>query len=229
MFQQLKWWRARRRFNKFLAFSDHGWLLVQHGRQYTLYPLNRDSDADAYYIETEDGKQYYEDNLGMMRSLNGVPFGIATDRGRPIVDAETAKTAAAMDQKDDEDRTLSPDDTLKISDIMQHMTVGELVPEDARKKIAIINPFHHIYDEPDIVDVRPVARLFRRSARPDTPRKAAKNAVEAERASQGLDLGTIGQTALILTSAFVGGLLTYIGFTASGGGGGIALPLIMLL
>ncbi|MDR9381140.1 MAG: hypothetical protein RI560_05635, partial [Natronomonas sp.] len=99
------------------------------------YPLNRDSDADAYYIETEDGKQYYEDNLGMMRSLNGVPFGIATDRGRPIVDAETAKTAAAMDQKDDEDRTLSPDDTLKISDIMQHMTVGELVPEDARKKI----------------------------------------------------------------------------------------------
>ncbi|MDR9395839.1 MAG: hypothetical protein RI571_16265, partial [Roseovarius sp.] len=122
MFQQLKWWRARRRFNKFLAFSDHGWLLVQHGRQYTLYPLERDSDADAYYIETEDGKQYYEDNLGMMRSLNGVPFGIATDRGRPIVDAETAKTAAAMDQKDDEDRTLSPDDTLKISDIMQHMT-----------------------------------------------------------------------------------------------------------
>ena len=109
------------------------------------------------------------------------------------------------------------------------MTVGELHPRDSEKSISIINPFHHIYDEPDIVDVRPVARLFRRSARPDTPRKAAKNAVEAERASQGLDLGTVGQTALILTSAFVGGLLTYIGFTASGGGGGIALPLIMLL
>jgi len=229
MFEKLKWWRASRRFNKFLSFSPNGWLLVQHGRQYALYPIERDSDADAYYIETEDGKQYYEDNLGMMRSLNGVPFGIATDRGRPVVDAETAKTAAAMDQKDDEDRTLSPDDTLKLEDIMQHMTVGELVPEDARKKIAIINPFHHIYDEPDIVDVRPVARLFRRAARPDTPRKAAKNAIEAERASQGLDLGPIGQTAMILSAVFVGGLLVYLAFTAGGSGGGVSLPLTMWL
>ncbi|HKJ86545.1 MAG TPA: hypothetical protein VKA06_10745 [Spirochaetia bacterium] len=229
MIEGLKWWRARRRFNKFLSFSEQGWLLVQSGKTYTLYPLNRDTDADAFYIETDDGREYYEDNLGMIRSLNGFPFGIATDRGRPIVDAEAAKTAAAMDQKDDEDRQLTEDSHLKVSDIMQHMTVGELHPRDSEKSISIINPFHHIHDEPDIVDVRPVARLFRRSARPDTPRKAAKNAVEAERASQGLDLGTVGQTALILTSAFVGGLLTYIGFTASGGGGGIALPLIMLL
>jgi len=109
---------------------------------------------------------------------------------------------------------------------MSHMTVGELHPKESERSIAIINPFQTIYDEPEIVDVRPVARLFRRSARPDTPRKAAKNAIEAERASQGLDLGTIGQTALILTSAFVGGLLTYIG-TTSQGGGGIALPLII--
>jgi hypothetical protein len=227
MLDNLKWWRARRRFNKFLSFAEHGWLLVQRGRNYTLYPLNRDKDADAYYIETDDGKEYYEDNLGMMRSLNGHPFGIATDRGRPIVDAETATVATAMDKKDDEDRRLTPDTLLKVGDIMEHMTVGELHPKDSERSISIINPFHTIYDEPEIVDVRPVARLFRRSARPDTPRKAAKNAVEAERASQGLDLGTVGQTALILTSAFVGGLLTYIGFSAQGGGGGIALPLII--
>jgi len=108
------------------------------------------------------------------------------------------------------------------------MTVGTLVPDDAERKIAIINPFHHTDDEPDIVDVRPTARLFRRAARPDTPRKAAKNAVEAERASQGLDLGTVGQTAMILMSAFIGGILTYIGTTAGGGGGGgIALPIML--
>jgi len=226
MLSGLKWWWNSRRFNKFLNYAEHGWLLVQRGRNYTLYPLERDIDADSYYIETEEGREYYEDNLGMMRSLNGHPFGIATDRGRPIVDAETARTAAGMDAKDDEERRLKPDSLLKVEDIMKHMTVGELHPKESERSIAIINPFQTIYDEPEIVDVRPVARLFRRSARPDTPRKAAKNAVEAERASQGLDLGTIGQTALILTSAFVGGLLTYIG-TTSQGGGGVALPLII--
>jgi len=228
MFEDLKWWRASRRLRKFLNYAENGWLLVQRGRNYKLYPMERDNDADSYVIETEDGKEYYEDNMGMVRTLNGHPFGIATERGRPIVDAETAETAAAMDDKDDEEQRLSPDTVLKVEDIMKHMTVGTLHPDDAERSIAIINPFHHIDDEPDIVDVRPTARLFRRAARPDTPRKAAKNAVEAERASQGLDLGTVGQTALILTSAFVGGLLTYIGTTA-GGGGSVSLPIMLLL
>jgi hypothetical protein len=228
MFRGLKKRLAQRRLQKFLSFASHGWLLVQRGRNYKLYPMERDNDADSYIVETEDGKEYYEDNLGMMRTLNGHPFGIATERGRPIVDAETAETAVAMDEKDDESKRLSPDSVVKIEDVMNHMTVGTLHPRDSDRSVAIINPFHLVEDEPDIVDVRPTARLFRRAARPDTPRKAAKNAVEAERASQGLDLGTIGQTALILTSAMVGGILTYIGTTA-GGGGGLSLPIMLLL
>jgi len=228
MFEDIKMRLTRWHFNRFIKSAEHGWLLIQRGRNYQLYPMERDNDADAYVIETEDGKEYYEDNMGMMRTLNGHPFGIATERGRPIVDAETAQTAAAMDNKDDEEQRLSPETAIKVSDIQDHMTVGTLVPDDAERKIAIINPFHLTDDEPDIVDVRPTARLFRRAARPDTPRKAAKNAVEAERASQGLDLGTVGQTAMILMSAFIGGILTYIGTTAGGGGGGgIALPIML--
>jgi len=133
MFEDLKWWRASRRLNKFLNFADNGWLLVQRGRNYKLYPMERDNDADSYVIETEDGKEYYEDNMGMVRTLNGHPFGIATERGRPIVDAETAETAAAMDDKDDEEQRLSPDTVLKVEDIMKHMAVGTLHPDDAER------------------------------------------------------------------------------------------------
>jgi len=122
---------AQRRLQKFLSFASHGWLLVQRGRNYKLYPMERDNDADSYIVETEDGKEYYEDNLGMMRTLNGHPFGIATERGRPIVDAETAETAVAMDEKDDESKRLSPDSVVKIEDVMNHMTVGTLHPRDS--------------------------------------------------------------------------------------------------
>jgi len=155
MFEDIKMRLTRWHFNRFIKSAEHGWLLIQRGRNYQLYPMERDNDADAYVIETEDGKEYYEDNMGMMRTLNGHPFGIATERGRPIVDAETAQTAAAMDNKDDEEQRLSPETAIKVSDIQDHMTVGTLVPDDAERKIAIINPFHLTDDEPRVGTASP--------------------------------------------------------------------------
>ncbi|MDR9412763.1 MAG: hypothetical protein RI531_09145, partial [Haloferacaceae archaeon] len=52
---------------------------------------------------------------------------------------------------------------------------------------------------------------------PDTPRKAAKNAVEAERANQGMDFGSLMQIGTIF-GAFMLGAIT-VEYIAGGSGG----------
>ncbi|MDR9412768.1 MAG: hypothetical protein RI531_09175, partial [Haloferacaceae archaeon] len=51
------------------------------------------------------------------------------------------------------------------------------------------------------------------------PRKAAKNAIEAERATQGIDLSQLTQIGTIF-GAFLLGAIT-VEFIAGGGGGGV--------
>jgi hypothetical protein len=212
-------WRINRRKKKLASISNDGWLWVQRGNQYELEQLHRDSDADAYYVERDDGtKEFYEDNIGMMHTWQGVPFGIATDRSRVIADAETAQIAATVDQKEESNELVNEDSVFRLGDIMEHLTVGQIAAQGGQKAI-IVNPFHRKDDEPDIVDVRPVTKLMRRAARPDTPRKAAKNAIEAERATKGLGIGG-AMDYIALISAFLVGAIT-VEYIAGGGGGGI--------
>ena len=216
---RIRQWRINRLKDKLANVSNDGWLWVQRGNQYELEELHRDSDADAYYIETDDEtREYYEDNLGMMHSFRGAPFGIATDRARVITDGETAQIATAMDQKDDNNELVTEDSVFRLGDIMQHLTVGQIEAPGGGKAI-IVNPFHRQADEPDIVDVRPITKMMRRASRPDTPRKAAKNAIEAERATQGIDLSQLTQIGTIF-GAFLLGAIT-VEFIAGGGGGGV--------
>ena len=211
-------WRINRRKKKLANISNDGWLWVQRGNQYELEQLHRDSDADAYYVERPDGsKEYYEDNIGMMHTWQGVPFGIATDRSRVIADAETAQIAATVDQKEESNELVDEDSVFRLGDIMKHLTVGQI---DAQGQRAIIvNPFHRRDEEPDIVDVRPVTKLMRRGARPDTPRKAAKNAIEAERATSGVDFSSFVQIGSLFAAFFLGGIM--VEYIAGSGGGGI--------
>jgi len=229
---RIRQWRINRLKDKLANISNDGWLWVQRGNQYELEELHRDSDADAYYIETDDDtREYYEDNLGMMHSFRGAPFGIATDRARVITDGETAQIATTMDEKEENNELVTEDSVFRLGDIMQHLTVGQIQAPGGGKAI-IVNPFHRQADEPDIVDVRPITKLMRRASRPDTPRKAAKNAIEAERATQGIGIGG-AMDYIALISAFLMGAIVVEFIAGSGSGGvdvgGIGLMILTLL
>jgi len=229
---RIREWRINRLKDKLANVSNDGWLWVQLLELVLVAPLHRDSDADAYYIETDDEtREYYEDNLGMMHSFRGAPFGIATDRARVITDGETAQIATTITEKDQNNELVTEDSVFRLGDIMKHLTVGQIQAPGGGKAI-IVNPFHRQADEPDIVDVRPITKLMRRASRPDTPRKAAKNAIEAERATQGIDLSQLSQIGTIF-GAFLLGAITVEFIAGSGSGGvdvgGIGLMILTLL
>jgi hypothetical protein len=200
--------------------NKDGWILMQRANRYELEAIEFDSDADAYRIKESD--EYLEDNVGMMHTLFGVPFGLASDQGRPVVDIDAAQTASGIDHKITDGGTIDLEQRMSIQDIMDHFKIGTV--QTSQGPAHIVNPFHATHDEEEIVDIRPTARLFGTASDPDTPRKAAKNAIEAERATQGMDLGQLGYWVQIVGSFLMGAIVTeYI--AGSSGGGGIDVPL----
>jgi len=225
MIDRVRNWFRDRRLRKFLGSTTHGWLLFQKGREYELKELGYDEALDCYFIQDEDGEDlYFEDELGRMGSLEGVPLGLASSQGRPIVDVQDAEHATAFDEKSTDKKPLKDDEVVTVKQMRESLQVARL--ELDHTNVEVINPFIDKERETDIVDLRPTFQLFRRSARPDTPRKAAKNAIAAERAKSGPDLGQIGYITTIFSAFFLGAIVTE--FIAGGSsGGGVALPVML--
>jgi hypothetical protein len=225
MIDRIRRWLNDRRLRKFLSSTTHGWLLFQKGREYELKELGYDEALDCYFIQDEDGEElYFEDELGRMGSLEGVPIGLASSQGRPIVDVQDAEHATAFDEKSTDKKPLQDEDVVTVKQMRDSLQVARLELDHAY--VEVINPFIDKERQTDIVDLRPTFQLFRRSARPDTPRKAAKNAIEAERAKSGPDLGQIGYITTIFSAFFLGAIVTE--FIAGGSsGGGVALPVML--
>jgi len=208
-------WRANRHLRKFLNANKEGWVLTQRGNRYTVDPVTRDADSDAFVVEFDEQKEYIEDNIGMMHYLEGVPFGLRNENARPVVDATAAAVAQTEAQKINDEHQLSVDDSLTLSEIIDRLTVGTVYTENGA--VMVVNPFHAIKDEPDVVDLRSVMRLFRHDADPKTPIKAAKNAIEAERAVSGFDWGNAAQIGGMLGAFFLGAIV--VEYIAGAGGG----------
>jgi hypothetical protein len=208
------------------ASKADGWLLVQRGNKFELEPAEYDSDADAYVITDGEGEdQFYEDTAGMMHTFRGVPLGLATDEARPIVDIENAKTATTAAHKMADGGVIPADQTLTVEQVRNRLKVGTI--NTSYGAAHIINPFHRAADEPDIVDLRESVRLFPNESSPDTPRKAADNAVEAERATGGLDVGNLTDWIQIVGSFLMGAIVTEYIAGSSSGGGGVDIPVTL--
>jgi len=83
--------------------------------------------------------------------------------------------------------------------------------------IHYVNPF--VEAENSVVDLRNIAKLFVHDSNPDAPRKAAENALEAERAlDDSYDLGQIAQYGMFIALLVLG-----YGFGAQSSGAGIAI------
>jgi hypothetical protein len=186
--------------------SDDGWLMVQSGNRYALEPAEYRPDANAYVVGSGEDERFFEDRAGLMHSWRGVPVGMVTDSDRPIVDIDTASTAAGADQKMTDGGKLAASSKLSVEEIANRLKVGEVDTQYGTSHI--VNPFHRVEDEPDVVDLRPATRLFPSETDPDTPRKAADNALEAERATDGLNVGKLTDWVQIVGSFLMGAIVT---------------------
>lgn len=201
-----------------LRSNKTGWLLTQRGTRYTLDPVTRDEDAGVYRVGSEDDAEYAEDSAGLMHTLEGVPLGLRLERQRSIVDVDMAESAHAAAEKRADGGLLAADDPKEktLAEVEDDLIVGK-VRGDQRDQL-YINPFAARDMIPDVLDLRNAAKLMRHDSDPNTPRKTAKNATEAERAFESWgDLKEMGKVAM----GFVLGMVaTYAGTTAGGGGGG---------
>jgi len=217
---------------KILQSNRAGWVLTQRGTTYDLDPVERDSDANCYKIGDGDDVEYVEDTAGMMHSLQGVPLGLRLEGERPIVDVETVESVVAQDTKvmdggeiepvdgpDFDDPEPDIDDLTEFDqdDLEDHFIIGKKTGRS--RKILYVNPYTLREKVPDLVDLRDAPKALQHDTDPDTPRKAAANAVEAERATLS-GWGEVWEFTKYAGAFFLGAIATYMGTTVSGGGGG---------
>jgi len=208
-------------FKKLLRSNGDGWVLTQRGNQYTIDPLERDPETDAYVTQDDE---YLEDHVGRMKILHGVPFGLHLEQFRQMTDIEDATIATAADSKVTDGGQLGVNEPITLAEVIDRLKVGEVFTNSGR--IVIVNPFHRTSDHADIVDLRPTMRLFRHGADPNTPKKAATNAIEAERAKSARDLGELLEWGKIAGSFLLGAIVAeYFG----GGGGSVPDVSLMIM
>lgn len=198
--------------------NKDGWALVQRGKKYSLEPLTRDEEMNAWRIGDEDEAEWKEDPADLMHSIHGVPLGLCLGEKRPMADIEAAAAGEKSSEKATDGGLLSQNDKLSLEEIQDRLVVGKL--QGAQKSIMYVNPF--VETPYDFVDLRNITKLFRHDADSDTPRKAAKNAKEAERAFD--KYGGIKEFGKIVTAFMLGAIATYIGGSGGGGGGGGGVP-----
>jgi len=204
-----------------LRSNKEGWALVQKGTKYELEPLTRDEEVQAYRIGDKNSGSYLDDT-GLMHTLEGTPLGLALEGKRPMVDIETAVAAEGASQMIADGGELARDQQLSIQDMQDRLKIGEVHGQN--RSVMYVNPFVDRDKSEDIVDLRNITQLLRYNTDSDTPRKAAKNAKEAERAFE--KYGGVKEVGKALAYVMVGAIATYIGTTGGGGGGGggVTLP-----
>ena len=213
-------WMADRRLRKALRSNRHGWVLTQRGNEYDIEPIEREEDTGMYV--TADSDEYIEDNAGMMHTLEGVPFGLRRDDSRPIVDVVAAQVAEGAASKLPDGGTIAEDDRFTIEEISERLLVGKF-RNGLGETIHYLNPFVHV-DSGHVVDLRNIGKLFLHDSNPDAPRKAAENALEAERAlNDGFQWGELGRYAMFVVMLVLG-----YGFGAQSSGAGISLGIMIM-
>ena len=213
-----------------LRGNKDGWVFVQRGKTYALEPLERDDDTDAWTTKHDDEEEteWLTDPADKLHTWHGVPIGLALEGQRPMVDVETTAAAEGAAQKTTDGGQLQATEQFSLEELQEQLVVGDLTLQQegaGSTVVRYINPFTDLPRE-QFVDLRPITKLLRYDAGSDIPRKAAKNATEAEQALDGgtSDLWEFGKAAGYI---MIGAICTYIGVTGGGGGGGTSVGLMI--
>lgn len=206
---------------RILRSSRDGWALVQSGSRYLLKPIERENGLAKVEIDGEKETFEFGDR---MHKLLDVPLGLALESQLVGADVETAVVADSVPVNPNGEN-LDLNQSLTIDEMMERLKIGEIATEAGR--FVFINPFVNV-DTSHIVDLRPITKLLRYDGSSDMPRKAAKNAIEAERNLEGADWGEAVTYGAILAAFLLGAISsTYIGGGGGGGGGGINIGLMI--
>jgi hypothetical protein len=153
-----------------------------------------------------------------------------TTRHEPIVDGGDSDADADADVDDDRSLLqrlgLRSTDTDTDTDTDIDASDEEVTPVEVNEKTETTVKRRK---RMDIIDIREITSLLSHAGSPDTPRKTAENAAQAERAFD--DWGDLKQSASMIGAAFTGGILVYLGMSGGGGGGGGggSLPLSVVI
>jgi hypothetical protein len=202
-----------------LRSNKDGWALVQRGNSYSLEKMERDPDANAWTIDGEDGEDHFvTDPADQVHSFFGVPFGLKLGGKRPLVDVQTAAAAEGASEQVTDGGRLVAEDEMTLQQMQDRLGIGELQLPDRGVVVKYINPFVELPRD-RLVDIREVTQLFRYEGGSDVPRKAAKNAVEAEQALES-GYGDLKEFGKVLAAFIAGAVAAFIGSSGGGGGGG---------
>lgn len=197
-----------------------GWLLIQKGNNYELEPV-AERNGDTVWVEDEETGDAYDDPSGLMQTLYGVPIGMVREPFRPIGDVATADAGNAMEARPDGGE-LKEDDQLTPEQIRDRMIVGYERGEPEDDTFVYVNPYKEEPNTPELTDLRNISQAISFAGKSDTPRKAAQNAKEAERAFE--RFGSLKSQAGLLAAFILGAITTeYIAGSSGAGGGGISV------
>lgn len=206
------------------------WVLVQRGNGYELEPAEYDAaDSKAYMVgdDDEEEREYFDDEHGLMKTLWKTPFGLAYEGQSAISDITAATVGREYGDLATDGGPREEDEQFTLDELKDFAHVGTLEKSygDVKHRVEYINPFASVPEGREIVDVRGVVNLLKNNGSPETPRKTAENAAQAERAFDGMR--GLKQSASMIAAAMVGGLLVYLGMSSGGGGGGTSVGLMV--
>jgi len=220
---RIKQWIAIWHLKKFLKANKTGWVITQRGNEYSIEPIKRNELGGYDTIGTDE---VVEDNAGLMHNLMGVPLGLRVDDQRPIVDVLSAQVGKEVAHKLPDGGEIKQGEQFTIEQLQDMLMVGKFRTDNGL--IHYVNPFVHI-DGSKVVDLRHVAKLFVHDSDPDAPRKAAANAIEAERAVADDRFSEVVKYGMLLGAVLIGfGLASYSGGGGAGGSSSIDLGVGMI-
>lgn len=210
--------------------AGDAWVLVQRGNGYELEPAEYDAADSKAYLVGDDGdsdREYFDDEHGLMKTLWKTPFGLAYEGQSAISDITAATVGREYGDLKTDGGPRDADETFTLDELKDFAHVGTLEKNynGVKHRIEYVNPFTSVPDGREIVDVRGVVNLLKNNGSPETPRKTAENAAQAERAFDSMQ--GLKQSASLLAAAMVGGILVYIGMSGGGGGGGASVGLMV--
>jgi hypothetical protein len=125
---------------------------------------------------------------------------------RSVDESDTGQDPPTLDELADERAEAEPDEiTTQIDE-----EVETVVERETRM---------------DIIDVRDITSVLSHAGSPDTPRKTAENAAQAERAFD--DWGELKRNASLIAAFVIGAIMMYIGMSNGGGGGGGGVSIML--
>jgi hypothetical protein len=206
------------------------------GESFTLEDLQKQLHVGTHERQSE-GFKHRIDIINPFVELDGVETTTETTTTTKTIDTDgsmiTDGGSKSDNQDQDQDQDQDQEQSLSLlqrlglrsvaddADVDEEPSVEELAAETKTEPVearTIETTETKVEKQMDIIDVRQITSLLSHAGSPDTPRKTAENAAQAERAFE--NWGELKRNASLIAAFVIGAIMMYIGMSNGGGGGG---------